>query len=262
MSLAALAAAGVDARAAPPLPRDPLGSPMWTYHAQRLLSGAPVVFDPAVRLILPGLAENQHQFPVTVDARSLRGVTRILIYADLNPLTLAADYRPLHALPFLSLRIKLDQRTPVRAAVLAGDGKWHVNGAWVDAAGGGCSAPPVSRVKGDWAQHLGQVHGSAWREGGDGPLRLRFTVRHPMDTGLVEGIPAYNLETVALRGADGVELARMEVQGSVSEDPAFTFLLTPTRDGPVSVALRDSSGREFGGRIAPQSRPPQGQSAP
>jgi len=258
MSLATFAVAGGEARAAPahasPLPKDPLGSPMWAYHAQRLLSGAPVVFDPAVRLILPGVAENQHQFPVTVDARTLPGVTRILIYADLNPLTLAADFRPARAAPFLSLRIKLDQRTPVRAAVLAADGKWHVNGAWVDAAGGGCSAPPVSRVKGDWAQHLGEVRGQAWREGG-GPLRLRFTVRHPMDTGLVEGIPAYNVETITLRGADGAELARMEVQGSVSEDPAFTMLVNPVKDGPVSVSIRDTSGREFGGKIAPQNRP-------
>jgi len=258
MSLATFAVAGGEARAAPahtsPLPKDPLNSPMWTYHAQRLLSGAPVVFDPAVRLILPGVAENQHQFPVTVDARTLPGVTRILIYADLNPLTLAADFRPTRAAPFLSLRIKLDQRTPVRAAVLAADGKWHVNGAWVDAAGGGCSAPPLSRVKGDWAQHLGEVRGQAWREGG-GPLRLRFTVRHPMDTGLVEGIPAYNVETITLRGADGAELARMEVQGSVSEDPAFTMLVNPVKDGPVSVSIRDTSGREFGGKIAPQNRP-------
>ncbi len=138
------------------LPADPLGSPMWAYHAARLLSDAPVVFDPRVRLILPTIAENQHQFPVTVDARSIPGVQRILVYADLNPLTLAVDYRPLHAEPFLSLRIKLDQRTPVRAAVLAADGKWHVGSAWVDAAGGGCSAPPVGRVKSAVRRLLGR----------------------------------------------------------------------------------------------------------
>ncbi len=237
------------------LPADPLGSPMWAYHAARLLSDAPVVFDPRVRLILPTIAENQHQFPVTVDARSIPGVQRILVYADLNPLTLAVDYRPLHAEPFLSLRIKLDQRTPVRAAVLAADGKWHVGSAWVDAAGGGCSAPPVGRVKGDWAQHLGEIRGAAWRDGT--ATRLRFTVRHPMDTGLVENIAAYNLETMHVRGADGVDLARMEIHGSVSEDPAFTLLLHPIKDGPLAIALRDSDGREFTATIGPQSRPTQ-----
>ncbi|WP_183626660.1 quinoprotein dehydrogenase-associated SoxYZ-like carrier [Novosphingobium sediminicola] len=239
--------------AAPALPKDPLGSPMWTYHAARLFKGAPVVFDPRVRLQVPMIAENQHQFPVTVDARTIPGASRIIIFADLNPLTQAVDFRPLHAAPFLSLRIKLDQRTPVRAAVMGADGAWHVSGVWVDAAGGGCSAPPVSRAKGDWALHLGEMRGSAWKEGDD--LRLRVSLRHPMDTGLVENIPSFHIETIHLRDAAGVELANMTVEGSVSEDPAFTFLLRPTREGPVKVQARDSEGRDYQGVIGPQSRP-------
>ncbi|HWU02249.1 MAG TPA: thiosulfate oxidation carrier protein SoxY, partial [Novosphingobium sp.] len=95
-----LSAAAQTARSA--LPADPLKSPMWAFHAQRLLAGAPIVFDPAVRLLLPAIAENQHVFPVTVDARTLPGVTRILVYADLNPITEAVDYRPLRAAPYLS----------------------------------------------------------------------------------------------------------------------------------------------------------------
>ncbi|WP_168604457.1 quinoprotein dehydrogenase-associated SoxYZ-like carrier [Novosphingobium sp. SG707] len=239
--------------AASPLPKDPLGSPMWTYHAARLFKGAPVVFDPRVRLQVPMIAENQHQFPVTVDARTIPGASRIIIFADLNPLTQAVDFRPFHAAPFLSLRIKLDQRTPVRAAVMGADGAWHVSGVWVDAAGGGCSAPPVSRAKGDWALHLGEMRGSAWKEGDD--LRLRVSLRHPMDTGLVENIPSFHIETIHLRDAAGVELANMTVEGSVSEDPAFTFLLRPTREGPVKVQARDSEGREYQGVIGLQSRP-------
>lgn len=244
------------AQAATPLPKDPLGSPMWTYHGAKILKGAPVVFDPRVRLQVPVIAENQHQFPVTVDARTIAGVSRIIIFADLNPLPQAVDFRPLHAQPFLSLRIKLDQRTPVRAAVLGGDGVWHVSGVWVDAAGGGCSAPPVSRAKGDWAQHLGEMRGSAWRESED--LRLRVSIRHPMDTGLVENIPSFHVETIRLRDAAGVELANMTVEGSVSEDPAFTFLLRPTKDGPAKIQARDTEGREYQGTIGPQSRPPHG----
>jgi len=229
------------------LPPDPLHSPMWAFHARRLLVGAPVVFDPAVRLIVPMIAENQHVFPITVDARTIADVRRILIYADLNPITQAIDYRPEHALAYVSARIKLDQRTPVRAAVLAGDGKWHVGGVWVDAAGGGCSAPPASRVKGDWAQHLGEMRGAAWREGDH--LRLRITVRHPMDTGLVENIPAFNLESMVVRGANGAVLASMTIQGSVAEDPAFTLM--PLTQGAVSVRLRDTEAHEFTGKVTP-----------
>ena len=246
-------AAAPAARAAPaPMPADPLGSPMWEFHARRILAGAPVVFDPMVRVMVPGLAENQHAFPLTVDARTLPGVTRIVVWADLNPITQAIEYRPTHAQPFISLRIKLDQRTPVRAAVLAGDGKWHVAGVWVDAAGGGCSAPPVSRVKGDWADHLGEMRGQAWREGND--VRMRVTIRHPMDTGLVENIPPYNLEELVVRSSAGAELARMSINGSVAEDPTFSLLLHDASGAPLRVWARDSNGRQFSGQIGLQSR--------
>ena len=242
IALAAWAVAGAAHAGVP----DPLRSPMWEMHAARLFAGAPVVFDKAVRVDVPQIAENQHVFPVTVDARALPGVRRIVILADLNPIPVAVDFAPVGAAPWLSLRIKLDQRTPVRAAVLAGDGKWHVSGSWVDAAGGGCSAPPVSRAKGDWAQHLGELRGAAFSspEG----TRLRFAVRHPMDTGLVENIPAYNIETIRV-AAGAHDLATLTVWGSVAEDPAFSLLL-PTGTGAVTLHLRDSNGREFTGRIA------------
>nr|WP_246543794.1 quinoprotein dehydrogenase-associated SoxYZ-like carrier [Novosphingobium profundi] len=224
---------------------------MWTYHAARLFAGAEVRFDPLVRLEIPMIAENQRVFPVTLDARALADVRRILIFADLNPIPLALDYAPLRAQAFLATRIKLDQRTPVRAAALTGDGTWHLAGQWIDAAGGGCSAPPVSRVKGDWAQHLGEMRGRAWPEGEDprrSATRLRVTLRHPMDTGLVENIPAYNLESLVVRAPDGAELARLAIAGSVAEDPAFT-LVVEGRDASYTVKARDTSGLEFEGTI-------------
>lgn len=231
-------------------PADPLNSPMWLYEAGHLFGSSPVVFDSAVVVEMPMLAEDQHVFPVTVDARALTDVRRILIFADLDPIPVAIDYRPEHAAAYVATRIKLDQRTPVRAAVLTADGTWHVAGKWVDAAGGGCSTPPRGRVKGDWAEHLGEMRGEAWRERDE--TRLRFTVRHPMDTGLVENIPAYNLDAMTVRDAGGTELARMTIWGSVSEDPAFTLLVDPGVPGAVHVALHDTNGREFAGTLTPR----------
>lgn len=229
-------------------PADPLNSPLWDYHAKTIMGDAPVVFDSAVKVEMPVLAEDQHVFPVAVDATALRDVRRIVIFADLNPIPEAIDYSPEHAAAYVATRIKLDQRTPVRAAVLTGDGTWHVAGQWVDAAGGGCSAPPRGRVKGDWAEHLGEMRGRAWAEGGH--TRLRFTVRHPMDTGLVENVPAYNLDAMTVRDAGGQELAKMTIWGSVSEDPAFTLVVDPATAGPLAVDLHDTNGREFAGTLA------------
>ncbi|MEO0031885.1 MAG: hypothetical protein RIS94_1643 [Pseudomonadota bacterium] len=238
----------VPAQATPAgVPADPLGSPMWAFHAARLFAGHRIVFDPVVRVHVPQIAENQHVFPVTVDARALPEVQRIVLLADLDPIPVAVDYAPVAAAPFLATRIKLDQRTPVRAAVLTRDGTWHLAGTWVDAAGGGCSAPPFSRVRGDWADHLGEVRGAAWHEAA-GLVRVRVSIRHPMDTGLVENIPAYNIERVTVRAADGTVLGAMQVFGSVAEDPAFTLVVQDGAGG-MQVSARDSAGLEFAGRI-------------
>jgi sulfur-oxidizing protein SoxY len=234
-----------------PAPSDPLNSPMWDYHAVRFFGDAPVVFDDRVKVDLPVLAENQHVLPVTIDARALQNVTRIVLFADLNPIPIAVEYTPLAAQAFLATRIKLDQRTPVRAAVLTADGVWHVAGDWVDAAGGGCSAPPVSRVRGDWADHLGEMRGGTWDDGA--ATRLRVAFRHPMDTGLVENIPVYNIEQLTVTDAAGTALARMVIHASVSEDPSFTLKVAPAQAGDLTVTARDSGGLEFAGRLAAAS---------
>lgn len=228
---------------APSPPTDPLGSPMWEAHARTLFENNPVRFEPALKLSMPQIAEDQHRFPVALDARGLGAVKRMVIFADLNPIPLAADYRPLGAAPYLAIRIKLDQRTPVRGAVQLADGSWLVNGAWVDAAGGGCSAPPVSRVRGDWAQHLGEIRGGAW-PGEHGAARLRFTIRHPMDTGFVANIPTYNLETLNISCA-GKVLGTMEIWAAMAEDPAFTLMPITAPGGRLDITARDTNGRDY-----------------
>jgi len=240
------------ATAAPPA--DPLGSPNWEGLAKTFFGDDPVRFDDRVHVVFPAIAEDQHEFPVEVDARAVPGVKRVLIFADLNPIPLAVDFAPGRSQPFIATRIKLDQRTPVRGAVQLADGRWLVSGGWIDAAGGGCSAPPVSRVKGDWAQHLGEVRGRAWAETGGARVRLAF--RHPMDTGFVANIPTYNLETVTLRGPGGADYGTVSLEASVGEDPALT-LITPAKAGEaLTMAGRDTNGIEYGAKltVAAQAR--------
>lgn len=229
------------------LPRDPLQSPMWSRLAPTFFGSDKVTFDERVKVIFPGIAEDQHQFPVTIDARGIRGVKRILLFADLNPIPLAIDYAPENAQPYLSTRIKLDQRTPVRGAVQLDDGSWLVSGGWIDAAGGGCSAPPTSRVKGDWAQHLGEVRGLALATANGARIRLAF--RHPMDTGFVANIPTYNLEEVVLTGPDGKRYGSMSIEASVSEDPEITIIASAGIGETVTLVGRDTNGIEYAGQM-------------
>lgn len=240
--MALLLACGSAAAAPPP---DPLNSPMWEYLAKSLLGAdARIAFDSRVKVVFPEIAENQRVFPVAVDARGIEGVRRILIFADLNPIQQAIDYRSEHAAAFIETRIKLDQRTPVRGAVQLADGRWLVSGGWVDAAGGGCSMPPVSRVKGDWAQHLGEVRARAWAQP-DGTATLRMSFRHPMDTGLVENISSYFLDEIVLTDSSGARVGTVALQASVAEDPVITLLPQVPAGGTVTVAAQDTGGVRY-----------------
>ncbi len=234
--------------AAAALPKDPLGSPMWEFVGDQLFgAGAVVRFDPRVKVSFPTIAENQRVFPVQVDARGIPDVVRMVIMVDLNPIQLPLDYRLDDADAFVATRIKLDQRTPVRGAVQLRDGSWLVSGGWIDAAGGGCSAPPVSRVKGDWSQHLGEVRGGLWQQAGAARLRLAF--RHPMDTGLVDKIAAYYLEDLAVTASSGRRLGTFKFQAAMAEDPVVT-LQPHLREGEsVRFAGRDTNGIDYRGAV-------------
>lgn len=229
------------------LPADPLKSPMWEYVGDQVFGGANVTFDPRVKVTFPEIAENQRVFPVQVDARGIPDVVRIVIMIDLNPIQVPIDYRLANAAPFVAVRVKLDQRTPVRGAVQLKDGRWLVSGGWIDAAGGGCSAPPVSRVKGDWAQHLGEVRGALWRSASGARAMLAF--RHPMDTGFVENIASYYIDTLSLTGADGRDLGTMKVQAAVAEDPVFTLMPHASAGEAVRFHARDTNGIEYDGTL-------------
>lgn len=222
-------------------PVDPFDSPTWEFLVEKLLGNAPVRFDDRVKVIVPSITENQRAFPVTVDARGLGEVRRIILLADLNPVQEALSFVPVEAEPFIATRIKLDQATPVRAAVELADGTWLVNGRYVDAAGGGCSLPPLSRVRGDWASALGQIRGRAWRDGDTARLRLAF--RHPMDTGFVSNIAAFYIETVDVRAADGRVLGRLTLREPIAEDPTLTLIAkVKPGDRAIEVASRDTNG--------------------
>jgi sulfur-oxidizing protein SoxY len=242
-----LACAAGHVHAGSPLPADPLDSPVWDGLGALYFEGAPVRFDPALKIDFPEIAENQRSFPVAIDARGMAGVKRIILFADLNPIQLAIDFAPQSAAPFIATRIKLDQRTPVRAAVQLADGSWRVNGRWIDAAGGGCSTPPIGRIKGDWAQHLGEVRGLAVREAGMTRVRLAF--RHPMDTGLVGNIAPYNIDRLTLTGPAGEPLGTLAIAGSVAEDPSFSLLVDTAAGGALRFAAHDSNGRDYRGTV-------------
>lgn len=224
---------------------DPLNSVMWDYNRQIFLgNNAEYVFDDRIKVGVPQFAEDPTQVPVDIDATALTGeIVRIVSWADMNPIQHIFTYYP-HpdVLPKISMRIKVQQATPVRAAVLTKDGVWHIGSSWLEAAGGGCTTPSVGNADPYWESHLGETKSRVFK--GARSSRYKFRVIHPMDTGLVGSIPEFFIQQVELRDESGRALARMELSPPVSENPVITFDLRTT-DAQHHLWLRDNNGNEF-----------------
>lgn len=232
---------------------DPYGSLPWPDIAREYLPGR-VVFDTRVKVSVPAFAEDPMNVPVTVDARALPGVERIVVLVDRNPIRRVLEYQPLAgALPAVSFRFKLEQASPVRAAARTADGRWHVGSAWVESAGGGCTAPAATRQDGSWSKTLGGVSARVFPQstvpGADG-ARVRVRVMHPMDTGLVAGVPAFYVNRLALRDAQGRELMRLATYEPVSENPVFSFDFEHRPRGALRLVGTDNNGNRVDGIVA------------
>ncbi len=228
---------------------DPLDSARWGDMHQTVLAGAPVLFDPRVKVVAPSIAESPMQVPVTIDASALAGVREVVVFADFNPIVEVLRFYPEAAPAYLGFRVKLQQSTPIRAAALTADGIWHVGGAWVNTVGGGCTAPSAGKVAPDWERTLNTVSGRQWSEGPN-KGRLRLRILHPMDTGLVAGTPAFHLEEIRFADANGKALMRVQTHEPVSENPVFT-LNRGEAAGVVEASGRDNNGNTFRSKIAP-----------
>ena len=223
-------------------------SPVWKDLAKKNFGTAEIVFDDRVTVSVPSVVENQAQVPVSVDARRVPNVTRLIVLADLNPIQHVLTFSPVDAKaePYVSFRFKVEQATPVRAAALTTDGVWHVGGVFLEAAGGGCSSPAMARGDADWTATLGNAQGRIWRNA-DGSARLRMRIRHPMDTGLAkDGTPAFFIEKFDVKGSGGDALGTLEMFEPVSEDPMVTLIVKPAAtDASVMIDGRDNNGNIY-----------------
>lgn len=228
---------------------DPLGSMQWPPLRRRFIGSERMQFSDAVLVKGPPMADDAMNVPLMVDARSLLAagheIERIVIIADRNPVQHVATFIPRKAQPLLALRFRLEQASPVRALVRTGNGQWHVGQTWINAAGGGCTVPGISRSDGSWSRTLNQVQARLFPNLLDGRgARLRLQVMHPMDTGLVAGIPAFHLEELELRDSAQQPWLRIELHEPVSENPLLTFEFKQ-RPPPLILSGRDNNGNRI-----------------
>jgi sulfur-oxidizing protein SoxY len=248
--LAVLCTAG--AAHADPTGGDPFGSLQWPDLQREFFGSAKVVFDDRVVVRGPAFAEDPMNVPISVSATGLPEVETLVVFVDRNPIRKVLEYQPLAALASVGFRFKLEQASPVRAAAKTRDGVWHVGGTWVDSSGGGCTAAGATRKDGSWSRTLGQVSGKLFPSS---PLpdanasRLRVRVMHPMDTGLVGGIPAFYVNKLSVRDAQDRELLRLATFEPVSENPVFSFDFPGRVDGGLRLVGTDNNGNRIDSRI-------------
>jgi len=164
LGLAALPA-WAHAQPSDPTGGDPLGSMQWPTLLRKHIGQAPWRFSPDVLVKGPDFAEDAMNVPVFLDARALvrsaGPIERIVLLADRNPIQHILDFEPLACWPVLAFRFRMEQGSPVRALARTRDGHWHVGQTWVNAAGGGCTVPGLTRADGSWSRTLGQVQAQA-----------------------------------------------------------------------------------------------------
>jgi sulfur-oxidizing protein SoxY len=249
----ALALAPSLAQAADDFEGDPFKSHPWPQMRTEFLGAAARVrFDSRVQVQGPAFAEDPMNVPISVRIDPALGpVEEIVVLVDRNPIRKVLSYFPLQALPALAFRFKLEQASPVRAIARTRDGQWWAGGTWVDSSGGGCTASGATRKDGSWPQTLGEVSGRLFSStpGGSGAARLRFRVMHPMDTGLVGGIPAFYVNRLSVRDGQGRELARVQAFEPVSENPVFSFDFATPPQGGVRVVGGDNNGNRIDSRL-------------
>ena len=159
---------------------DPLGSMQWPDLRKTYLGNAQARFTDKVLVRAPAFADDALNVPLQIDARALQaqggGIARMIVIADRNPIREVLTFEPLRALPLLAFRIRLEQASPIRCLVQTHDGQWHAGGVMVQAAGGGCTVPGVTRADGSWSQTLNQVQARFFTNLADASRRLRLQV--------------------------------------------------------------------------------------
>lgn len=230
---------------------DPLGSMQWPdLKAQFFEANAQVEFDSRVKVQVPEFAEDAMNVPVSFDASAIAGVKKIVVLVDRNPIRKVLEYIPLTAKPSLNFRFKLEQGSPIRVAALGQDNVWHVGQAFINAAGGGCTVPGATRADGSWPTTLNRVASKMFDANElRNSARLRVQVSHPMDTGLVVGVPAFYIEEMVLSDSKKQVLAKLYPFEPVSENPLFSFDFDTPPTGPLTLSGRDNNGNKISAQV-------------
>ena len=231
--------------------------PLWDDHLRQAYFGDRPIDEttPVIELDLPERAEDPATVPVAVTAKfpqtETRYIKQITLLIDKNPAPLAGrfTFSPHSGRADLSLRIRVNEFSPVRAVAELNDGSLHMAKGFVKASGG-CSAPLAT----DLDRALSRLGKMRLKVGGMAPaahpLPTQLRVSHPNITGLQVTqpdqpyFPPHYVKSVSV-SFDGETVFSAETDISISADPSFGFYFMPSEAGELVAQVTDNTGETF-----------------
>ena len=220
-------------------PKDPFHSLSFDYYVKKFLPDIEYIFDDNnVIVSTPRFADNPAQVPIMVDARSIYRAKRMFLLADLNPVAPIADIQLDELRAFVSLNIKVEQGTPLRAFVQDENNLWHIGSAIIKSFGGGCSADTLGKDgtyknEDEIGQSLAVIKPRL------DAYRIKWTVKHPMDTGMFVGAQEYFIkETLITNGKQ--QIGSLKLFSSISQNPNFALETAYKNNDFYHIKMTDS----------------------
>ena len=221
---------------------NPVESPTFDDILKRIIQDDKYIFDDKnINIKVPLFADNPVQVPIFVDAKAIKNAKRLILFADLNPIEKIIDMDLVNLLPIVSLNIKVAQETPIRALILDDKGLWHIGSNNIKSFGGGCSVSSVASTDTNFDKLLGKAKGNVFKT--PDSIRLKASIFHPMETGLVFGNSEFYINNITIKADDKV-LANIDAYSSISENPRFIFETTLESQN-YKIEFFDIDGNKF-----------------
>ncbi|XPV69031.1 MAG: quinoprotein dehydrogenase-associated SoxYZ-like carrier [Halarcobacter sp.] len=222
--------------------KNPIISPTFEDIIKQIIKDQEYIFDDKNVIVkVPSFADNPVQVPILVNAKKIKDAKRMILFADLNPIPKIIDMDLTNLLPFISLNIRVAQETPLRALVLDEKGVWHIGSNNIKSFGGGCAVASVASSNTDFDKLLGKGKITYFKK--DDAYRIKSSIFHPMETGLVFGNSAFYINKIVLKTKDKT-LATIKTYSPISENPRFIFE-TKTASKEYELKFYDIDANEF-----------------
>ena len=191
----------------------------------------------------PDVAENGALVSVQITSR-IPGTRSIAVFVDRNPWPHIARFEFVQdALPFVALRLRVAETSPVRVVVRAGE-SYYVSMKDVRVVAGGCGGagagePAAVPTKAEPIKIRARLEG--------GVADLRTLVTHPMENGLRTNstgmiVPEHFIRNLDIR-LNGKTVIEAQIGRSVSTNPLFAFKVQGAKaNDRFALTWRDSRG--------------------